>query len=586
MINVTAPATDRLAALGSYVDQILPGWAVPGTAIAVVKGDDVVHRSVHGLRDIENSLPLTPDTRFPLASVTKSFTAMSVALLVDEGKLSWDEPVRTYLPEFVLHDEYATKNVTVRDMLSHRTGMPRHDLSAWRLDLPRSEYVKRLRHLKPSATLREKFQYNNLMYYMSALLVETVAGQKWEEFMQHRVFGPLNMDSSNLAPTPPKPGQPYAEGYRAERDENGVATGYVKMPTGAFPDLSPGAAGALHSTLADLTKWLSVHVNEGKSGSTQFVSPANLKQMHLPHTIIPGGGMKEALFGNAIFTYGLGWMIEPYRGYTLIQHGGNVEGHSLMIGFVPQERIGVIVLCNAAGTPVRDLLMYEALDRALGLPEQDWSARYHGIFDPIFAGQSASKQTTAAEKLEGAPPSRSLEQFAGQYECAGYPDFAVRATADGLQASLVGSMDFTSLTHLHYDVFEWYLADFDIRMKVRFLTNDNGEIDAVSVPIEPAIDNHIFKRKQLELSEDQIASVLGEYMPPIAGMKLTVTSATGKVYMTAEGGAPAEIKPYKVMDHVIGFTFSRIRLDFELSGGKASRLHYKADGLTLVAERI
>lgn len=586
MIQMTVPATDRLATLGRYVEDILPGWAVPGTAIALVKGGEIVHQSVHGHADLENHVPLTENTRFPLASVTKSFTAMSVALLVDEGKLNWDEPVRMYLPEFVLYDKYATKNVTVRDMLSHRTGMPRHDLSAWRLDLPRSEYVRRMKHLKPSATFREKFQYNNLMYYMTALLVERVAGQKWEEFMRDRVFGPLGMESSNLVPEAPRPGQPYAEGYRAERDENGVATGYVKMPTGAFPDLSPGAAGALHSTLADLTKWLSVHVNEGKSGSTQFVSAANLKQMHLPHTIIPGGGMKEALFGNAIFTYGLGWMIEPYRGYTLIQHGGNVEGHSLMIGFVPQERIGVIVLCNAAGTPVRDLLMYEALDRALGLPEQDWSARYHGIFDPIFAGQSASKQTTAAEKLEGAPPSRPLERFAGQYECLGYPDFAVRTSDDGLQACLVGSMDFTSLTHLHYDVFEWYLADFDIRMKVRFLTNDNGEIDAVSVPIEPAVDNHIFKRKQVDLSADQIAAVLGEYMPPIAGMKLTVTSADGKVYMTAEGAAPAEIKPYKVTDDVIGFTFSRIRLDFELQGGRSNRLHYKADGLTLVAERI
>ena len=208
-----------------YVQEAMQSWNCPGVAIAVVKGDEVIHQSVFGFRDVENQLPLTADTRFAMASVTKSFTAMSVAQLIDDGKLEWDKPVKEYIPEFVLDDPYVTQHVTVRDMLSHRTGLPRHDFSAWRLDIPRAEFVKRMKHLKFSATFRERFQYNNLMYYVIPYLVEKIAGQKWEAVMQQRVFSPLKMTASNFKPEPPQAGQLTAKGYRVERDDHGKAKG-------------------------------------------------------------------------------------------------------------------------------------------------------------------------------------------------------------------------------------------------------------------------------------------------------------------------------------------------------------------------
>ena len=305
--------TDRLADYTQYIQEAMQSWGCPGLALAVVKGDEVIYQCALGLRDVENQLPMTEDTRFAMASVTKSFTALSVAQVIDDGKLEWDKPVREYMPEFILNDAYVTQHVTVRDMLCHRTGLPRHDLAAFRLDISRAEFTRRMKYLKFNATFREKFQYNNLMYYQIAYLTEKLTGQKWEDFVQQRIFSPLNMTASNFKPEPPLAGQATARGYRNDRDTDGSAKGLIYMPFGLHTELSPGSAGALFSTLADLIQWLKVHVNDGRVGEAQIVSPENLKQMHLPQMVVPGGGFMEGLTGNTIFAYGMGWFIEPYR---------------------------------------------------------------------------------------------------------------------------------------------------------------------------------------------------------------------------------------------------------------------------------
>lgn len=575
----------RLESFDQYIQDAMKSWRCPGVAVSIIKGDDILHQNAYGLRDVENQLPMTEDTRFAMASVTKSFTAMSVALLVDEGKLEWDKPVREYMPEFILDDPYVTQHVTVRDMLSHRTGLPRHDFSAWRLDVPRAEFIKRMKHFKFNATFREKFQYNNLMYYAAAYLVEKIAEQRWEDFVQEHIFSPLRMVASNFAPEPPQDGQVNANGYRVDRDKEGGAKSLIYMPFGKHTELSPGAAGALFSTLADLTQWLKVHVNDGRSGDIQFVSPNNLKQMHLPQTIIPGGGFNEALLGNTIFSYGMGWFIEPYRGYTLVHHGGNVEGHSLIIGFVPQEKVGIVVLTNIAELPLRDVLLYEGIDCALDLLDRGWNAKFHEMFDPIIVAEAKGKQTAVEERLENAPPTHPLETYSGRYRADGYPDFAVRLEGEGLQACTVGSLDWSELRHYHYDVFEWHLPDFDFWMKIRFLINDNGEVDSVSIPIETEVENVTFTRKQPELTEEIIAALIGEYDPPIDGITYTITAHEGKIYATETGNPPKEIKPYKLNDNLVGFRMDRSRLDFMRENDTITRLVFKTPFMTLEAQR-
>jgi CubicO group peptidase (beta-lactamase class C family) len=576
---------NRLDDYNQYIQNAMKSWDCPGVAIAVIRGEQILYQSVHGWRDVENQLPITAGTRFAMASCTKSFTAMSAALLVDEGKLEWDKPVREYMPEFILDDPYVTRHITVRDMLSHRTGLPRHDFSAWRLDISRAEFVKRMRHFKFNLSFREKFQYNNLMYYAAGHLVEKIAGQKWEDFIQARIFKPLGMTASNFKPEPPIEGQFTARGYRVDRDPDGAAKGLVNMPFGLHTELSPGAAGALFSTLADLTQWLKVHVNDGRVGDFQLVSPDNLKQMHLPQMIIPGGGINEALMGNTISAYGMGWFIEPYRGYTLISHGGNVEGHSLVIGFVPQEKTGIIALTNIAQLPLRDVLLYESVDRALELPDRDWNKKFHGVFDPMIIGEAKAKLTAKEERIEDAPTTHPLEIYAGAYASSGYPDFTVKLDGEHLQACTLGSLAWTELRHYHYDVFEWHLADFDAWVKVRFLVNDNGEIDSVSVPLEPAVENIIFTRKQPELGMELLAALVGEYITPIDGLALTVTTHESKVYAAQTGQPPEEIKAYKLNDDLVGFQLKRIRLDFVRENQLINRVVIKTPDMTIQAVR-
>jgi CubicO group peptidase (beta-lactamase class C family) len=575
----------RLSDYDQYIQDAMQSWDCPGLAMAVIQADQVVHQAVLGWRDVANQLPMNADTRFAMASVTKSFTAMSVALLVEDGKLEWDKPVREYMPEFILSDPYVTRNITVRDMLSHRTGLPRHDFSAWRLDITRAEFVRRMRHLKFNATFREKFQYNNLMYYAAAALVEKLAGEKWEAFVQKRIFDPLGMKSSNFRPEPPLPGQPNALGYRVDRDTDGKSKGLVGTPFGLHTELSPGAAGALFSTLADLIQWLKVHVNEGRLRDLQLISPGALKQMHLPQTIIPGGGVNESLMGNTISTYGMGWFIEPYRGYTLISHGGNVEGHSLIIGFIPQEKIGVVGLTNIAELPLRDVLFYESIDRLLDLPEQDWNRKFHTTFDPLIAGQAASKRTAKAEKLESAPATHPLETYCGIYTAEGYPDFAVRMAGQTLQACTVGSLDWSELRHYHYDVFEWHMPDFDYTMKIRFLVNNNAEVDSVAVPLEPEVEDILFTRKPPELDAQLLSNLIGEYVTPVAGLAFSITARLGRVYSAETGKPPAEIKPYRLDDGLVGFRQERNRLDFMRAKDGIHRMLWITPDVTIEAVR-
>jgi hypothetical protein len=381
------------------------------------------------------------------------------------------------------------------------------------------------------------------------------------------------------------PGQKIAEGYQVERDDEGGFKSLTHMPFGLHTELSPGAAGALFSTLADLTQWLKVHLNNGRVGNVQLVSPDNLKQMHLPQTIIPGGGFNEALMGNSIFTYGMGWFIEPYRGYTLIYHDGNVEGHSLIIAFIPQEKIGVVALTNIGQLPLRDVLLYESLDRALDLPEQDWNQKFHATIDPIIAGEAKAKLTSKAERVEGAPPTHPLETFTGAYAAEGYPDFSVRLEGDELQACTVGSLSWTELRHYHYDVFEWHLTDFDAWIKLHFIINDNGEIDAVSIPIEPAVENVVFTRKQPELGAAIVAALVGEYDTPVKGVTFTVSAHDGKVFAAQTGNAPEEIKPYKLNEEMVGFRLKRARLDFVREQNAITCLVLKTPDMTLEAPR-
>jgi CubicO group peptidase (beta-lactamase class C family) len=575
----------RLDNFEDYIQDSMTSWHCPGTAVSIIRDDTVLFRRAFGYRDVENRLPMTVDTRFAMASVTKSFTAMGIALLVDRGKLDWDTPVIEYMPEFILQDPYATRHVTIRDMLSHRTGLPRHDFSAWRLDISRAEFIRRMKYFTFNTSFRNRFQYNNLMYYASAFLVEKVAGQPWESYMEDHIFKPLGMMASNLQPEPALSSQVTARGYRLERDRSGNPVKLVCMPSLKYTDVCPGAAGGLFSTLDDMTRWLTLHINDGRFNNTQFITPHNLKQMHQPQAVIPASGIQKTLQGHTIQTYGMGWFINPYREYTLVHHGGNLEGYSLMIGFVPDRKIGVAVLTNLAVLPMRDVLLYEGIDRALNLDDRDWNSRYHSVFDPLIRAEKKSLDTSEEDRVKNAPPSHAPETFAGVYEADGYPDFEIRLSGKKLKARLVKSLGWGKLEHYHYNVFEWTIADFDESKKILFSANDSGEIDSVSIPIEPSVDNILFTRKKPVLPDDTLCALTGDYDSSIPGLRFTVTIAGGHVFLSQSDAPPQRILPHKVHPSSVAFTQKRTRLEFIRENDLFSLLIVKTPDMTIEARR-
>jgi hypothetical protein len=235
--------------------------------------------------------------------------------------------------------------------------------------------------------------------------------------------------------------------------------------------------------------------------------------------------------------------------------------------------------------PLRDVLLYESIDRALDLPDRGWNAKFHAMFDPIIAGEAQGKQTAAAERIENAPPTHPLEAYTGTFQAEGYPDFAVRLDGQTLQACTVGSLDWSELRHYHYNVFEWHLALFDTWTKVRFLTNDSGEIETIAIPIEPAVEDVIFTRKLPALTEAIQQALRGTYQTPVEGLALTISIHKDKVYAAATGGAPEEIKLYRYDEEMIGFRMKRARLDFVRQDDTIARLIFKAPDLTLEAHK-
>lgn len=561
--------SDRLATIGDYVEQAMASWKIPGTALAVIRGNDVLHMAGYGSRNLESKEPVTPETRFAIASSTKAFTAMGVALLVDDGVVEWDKPVREYLPTFKLQDSYAAEKITLRDMLCHRSGLPRHDLSWYNAPFTREQLVQNVAHHEPSLTFREGWQYQNLMFVTAGYITGLMAHTHWEDFIQTRIFDKLGMTASSFAASEMRQSDNYAMPYRIKRGEVDTVE---KMDF--YDNQIMGPAGSIHSNLTDLAKWLKVHLNDGQSDGVQLISPANLAQMHQPQMVIPVSGINARLFKSTISTYGLGWFIEPYRGYTFVHHGGNIDGFSVIVSFVPEEKLGVIVLTNADGKPLRDILSREVLDRVLDLPDSDWNTKFHAVYSEMYKAQDQEKDTTDTERVPDTTPSHPLPDYAGEYTAVGYANFNVKVEDDHLLGWLGGA--WYPLEHYHYDVFILNLERFELRLKVSFVVDTRGTVASVVMPIEPTVKDVSFKRKPVEVSAEDLAAAAGVYDMPFDGVVLMVAlKAEGKLFVAMTGQSETELIPYKASDGSI---------EFNLKGAASASIEFTdkaADGYHL-----
>jgi CubicO group peptidase (beta-lactamase class C family) len=516
-----------MESIGPFVDGQLAAWEVPGCAIAAVRDHDVILATGHGRRDLGAELPVTPDTLFAIGSTTKAFTAATVGALVDDGLLEWERPLRDYLPELRLHDPVVTDRVSIIDLLSHRSGLPRHDL-AW-LGHPgrsRAELVRRLRFLPLSMDLRQEFQYCNLGYLVAGHVVEVLSGTPWEDYLRTRLLTPLGMGRSNLSADDMSADPDHATA--CERRQG------VVVPVPPRPVNAMAPAGAVNSCAADMARWLLAQLGGGQVDGQAVMSPGTVARQHTPHMLVPEDRTFPASTRHA---YGLGWMIGRYRDHRLVEHGGGIDGFLTECMLLPDDGIGVAVMTNTSSSAMAPVVAYRVLDELLGLEPLDWYSSFKARFDAATAGIREARG--ARRVVREAPLPRPLAAYAGEYEHPGYCTLAITVEGDTLRPRL-GTMDL-SLVHRHYETFdlEWHeLGDLSHVFSLMFLSDPDGDITALTVPFEPSVVPLRFERRPDARARDPevLRRLCGTYtMGPI---EVVVAQQGDHVLTVATPGAP------------------------------------------------
>lgn len=471
----------NLTGFDSVVEQVMKEWKVPGIAVAIVKDGKIVYAQGYGYRDVSRQLKVTPDTLFAIGSCSKAFTAAALGILVDEKKLEWDKPARAYLPELTLYDDYATTHIRPRDLVTHQSGLPRHDVVWHGSPLTRQELFARLRYLEPSAPLHAKYQYNNLMFMTAGILLERIAGQTWEEFVRQRIFAPLGMKYSNFSVITMQQAADYSLPY-AER--NG------EMQAIPFRNIDAiGPAGSINSSVNEMANWLFLQINNGKVGDKQIVSARGLMETQTPQ-IVAGGDLTndESFYVN----YAMGWSVYAYRGHHTLRHGGGIDGFTSNVTVLPKDKIGVVVLTNSS-SPASGLIANVAVDRMLGLSDVPHFQRAKEADAKAKEASAKAAADEEAKRKKDTKPTLALSEYVGQFEHPAYQTLTITREGEKLKGDLHGQP--ITLKHYHYDVFQ-YAEGVRSGLKVSFLMNKAGEIDRVAILLEPNVKEIVFTRKK------------------------------------------------------------------------------------------
>jgi len=530
-------APGALEGFDAFAEATLQEWTVPGAAVVVVKDGAVVLSRGFGLRDVARGLEVTPRTLFAIGSATKAFTTLILASLVDEGALDWDTPVRAYLPSFTVYDPVATARMTPRDLVTHRSGLPAHDLMWYNSPFSRREIVDRLRYLQPSQDFRAAWQYQNLTFITAGYLIEQVTGRTWEELVTERIFQPLGMERSNLSVERSKQAADRSLPYQ---DVDGQP---VEIPFRNVDMLGP--AGSINSSADDMAQWLLLHLGDGRRGDRRIVSAGQLARLHTPQMVMATGDKVPTHYKEAPHSsYGMGWFVQPYRGYNMVHHGGNTDGFSAIAAFLPTENSGVAVLSNRDDNPTPVILALNVFDRLLGLDQVPWNERSKEMDAGLREAAEKGKEQSETDRVAGTRPSHDLDAYAGDYAHPGYGALSIARAGAALTADYNG-LDI-ALTHYHYDIFEMVHDLFAVPPKAQFSTNSKGDIDGVSVPFEPTVPDIVFKRPPpAELRDKAVLTrFTGDY--ELMGLLMTVSLAGGTALVVSLPGQPNdELTPYK-----------------------------------------
>jgi CubicO group peptidase (beta-lactamase class C family) len=432
----------------AYVEQAVMEWEAVGLAVAVVKDGELIFARGYGERELGSGETVDEETRFAIGSTTKAMTVAALGMLVDEGKVHWDDPVVEHLPGFQLSDPWMTREITIRDILTHRAGLGGADFLWYGNDVPREWIVRQIRHAELAYSPRSSFIYQNIMYATAGAVVEAVSGMPWAEFVKARIFTPLQM-SESFAHLSETVGQP-----NVARPHDVVDGERVLIENASVDPVD--AAGSVWSSVEDMSRWLRMLLAGGVApDGTRLLSEEVVEEMFRPQTLVsrnwpyPTREVTQPTWTS----YGLGWFQHDFRGHKLDFHTGSIDGMVAIAGLVRDENLGAYVLANRDHVEVRHALMYRVFDHFLTADDvRDWSAELKPIYDARAQENAEAEVEREKSRVEGTSPSLDLGAYVATYSHQMYGDVEVTLRDGGLYVSRSPELQ-GSATHWHYDTF-------------------------------------------------------------------------------------------------------------------------------------
>lgn len=490
-IAVGAIAQESIETLASSVaENARKTFQVPGIAVAVVKDGQVVFAKGFGVRKLGEAAPVTANTLFGIASNTKAFTSASLAILVDEGKIRWNDRVIDYLPSFQMSDPYVTREMRIRDLLVHRSGLA---LGAGDLmffpasNLTADDIVKRLRYVPLETSFRSAYAYDNVLYSVAGKVIEAVSGKKWEAFVQQRIFTPLGMSSSKTSISDIKAGDDFAAPHAP-------VDGVIKPIRADVLD-NNAPAGAIQSSVGEMSKWIAMQLNSGEiPGGARLFSALQSMEMWSAVTPMPIGNPSPGLeaLKMKFSAYGLGWVLNDYRGYKLVWHTGGLSGMVSRVTMVPELKLGVIVLTNQESAGAFSAVTMAILDNYMKAPAMDWVAAYDASAKRRLSNGAEAVRKAAAKRNASSKPSLARAGYAGRYRDPWYGDVTVKEEGGKLIMRFTHSPDLTGeLEHWQYDTFiaRWKNRAMDADAYVTFSLTPDGSVDQIKMAaVSPLTD--------------------------------------------------------------------------------------------------
>jgi CubicO group peptidase (beta-lactamase class C family) len=462
---------EKFLQIDNYANGLLSDWNIPGLALVVVHKDQVIYSKGYGFSDLENKIPVSSSTLFPIASNSKLFTSTLAAQLAFEGKLDLDLPAKRYLPDLNFFNPELNFKVTLRDMLSHRTGLPAYDGIWVNASFKRSELIGKVAYMKPGLGFREGYIYNNIMYTSTGVAIEAVTNKSWEENVSERIFKPLGMNASGFTGLGEQPKNHSLSYFEAENSKKITARTFVSQSESLAP------AGNIYSNMTDMSKWLITQVNGGKFKGRQVLAAEAIAETMIPSAIADKRGRYDEL-SNSI--YALGRILQTYKGTKIVSHTGSIDGFYSNMTYLPKDSIALFIVHNfiPAGS-LRSVMNLPIIDILKGREITDWSGRYRKDYLESTEKNKKNVDEINASQIKNTFPSHQAAAYTGTYNHPVYGKIIISIEKNTLQVQY-RSLNKT-LHHWHYDQFiTMDEGDGFPDLRISFLTNDMGDIDRIS----------------------------------------------------------------------------------------------------------